>query len=98
MPNHAYLLITNLSDDTPFYRVLGSMKANSAKRCNVELDRVGQPFWASESYDHLVRTNKSFNRIIGYILNNPVKAGLEKTWEDWPHTYLKNSDAGGSLP
>jgi len=98
MPNHVHLLVTNLSDSIPFHRVLGSMKANSAKKCNVELGRIGETFWASESYDHLVRTNKSFNRIIGYILNNPVKAGLAEAWEDWPHTYLKSGNAGGSPP
>lgn len=27
-------------------------------------------------------------RIIKYILNNPVKAGLVKEWTDWKFTYI----------
>ena len=89
MPNHVHLLVTNNQQNVPFYRVLGSLKANSAKVINEHLNRVGKPLWASESYDHVVRTGKSFERIISYIVGNPVKAGFVKNWEDWPHSYCK---------
>ncbi|NEU69127.1 REP-associated tyrosine transposase [Spirosoma agri] len=89
MPNHVHLLVTNTSEHKPFQQVLGSLKANSAKRVNEYMDQPNQPFWQAESYDHIVRNAKSFERIINYILNNPVKAELAENWEDWPHTYLK---------
>ena len=89
MPNHVHLLITNTQNDVPFYRVLGSLKANSAKAINERLNRAGQPFWASESYDHAVRNGKSFERILNYILNNPVEAGLVNNWKNWPHSYCQ---------
>lgn len=89
MPNHVHLLITNTRNDVPFYRVLGSLKANSAKAINEHLNRTGQPFWAFESYDHAVRNGKSFARILNYILYNPVKAGLVRDWEEWPHSYCQ---------
>jgi REP element-mobilizing transposase RayT len=44
--------------------------------------------WQSESYDHIVRDEDEFYRIINYIINNPVKAGLVENWQDWPHTYI----------
>ncbi|AQG80816.1 REP-associated tyrosine transposase [Spirosoma montaniterrae] len=89
MPNHVHLLVTNEQTDMPFHRVLGSMKANSAKAINLHLNRVGQPVWATESYDHVVRNGKSFERIISYIIHNPVKAGLVMKWQDWPHTHCQ---------
>ena len=31
---------------------------------------------------------QSFNRIVAYILNNPVKAGFVRDWQEWPGNYL----------
>jgi hypothetical protein len=39
--------------------------------------------WESENFDHWCRTPDSEERIKEYIRNNPVKAGLAKTPEDW---------------
>ena len=44
-------------------------------------------FWHHESYDHYVR-DEELNRIIQYIVNNPVKAGMVEDWRDWKFTYL----------
>ncbi len=92
MSNHVHILLTNTCDEKPFQHVLGSMKANSAKRANQVLDRTGMTFWQAESYDHIVRDERSFCRIITYILNNPVSAGLVSSWQDWPHSYCRYDD------
>lgn len=89
MHNHVHVLLTNLCEGVPFYKILQRLKRYTAVRANRILNRVGQPFWQPESYDHCVRSAKSFERITAYILNNPVKAGLVDSWEDWPHTYCK---------
>ena len=80
MPNHVHLLATPYTDVSKFMRRL---KGYSAREANVQLRRTGQTFWQEESYDHLVRTAEEFRRIEGYILNNPVKAGLARTPEDY---------------
>jgi REP-associated tyrosine transposase len=80
MPNHVHLLLTpqiNVS------KLLGSLKAASAKRANLLLGRTGQPFWQDESYDHLVRSDEEFRRIQRYIENNPVTAGLVSKPEEY---------------
>ena len=42
------------------------------------------PFWQAESYDHLVvRDGREFERIRGYIEQNPVKAGLAASAEEY---------------
>ncbi|QMW00834.1 REP-associated tyrosine transposase [Spirosoma foliorum] len=89
MPNHVHVLLTVLCEDMPFYKILQRLKTYTAVRANRLLNRTGQPFWQSESYDHAVRNEKSFKRIVNYILQNPVKAGLVTDWEDWPHSYCQ---------
>ncbi len=88
MPNHVHLLVTVLSQTTSFTHVLKSLKGFSARQANKLLDRTGQPFWQAESYDHVVRGADEFNRIVLYILNNPVKAGLVSEWTDYPYSYV----------
>ena len=80
MPNHVHLLITPRTEVSGFIRRL---KGFTARQANALLDRTGQAFWQEESYDHLVRTPKEFSRIEGYIFNNPVKAGLARSAEEY---------------
>jgi REP element-mobilizing transposase RayT len=67
--------------------ILRKLKGSTARECNKLLNRTG-PFWQHESYDHLVRNNHELNRIIEYILNNPVKASFCSTPQDWNWNYI----------
>jgi hypothetical protein len=58
--------------------VLHTWKSYSATKANRLLRRSGQ-FWQREYYDHIVRSEDEFYRIVNYILGNPKKAGL-KNW------------------
>ena len=73
MPNHVHLL---LSPSVPLPKLTKPLKGISAKRANEMLALTGCPFWQEESYDHLVRNNREFERIRFYIEHNPVRAGL----------------------
>jgi len=81
MPNHAHLLITPRVD-VPI--LLRRLKGASAREANKLLGQSGQPFWQDESYDHLVRDANEFHRIENYILQNPVRAGLARSAEEYP--------------
>ena len=52
-----------------------SLTGYTAWKANRLLGRSGA-FWHHESYDHAVRNVSEWQRIITYVLNNPVKAGL----------------------
>lgn len=67
-------------------KILQDLKKYTAGKCNKALNRSG-PFWQHESYDHVVRDQNELRRIIKYVLNNPVKAGLCEKWEDWKWSY-----------
>jgi type I restriction enzyme R subunit len=44
---------------------------------------AAQPFWQDESYDHWVRGPEELEKIVSYIEENPVAAGLVERVEDW---------------
>ncbi|AIZ64335.1 hypothetical protein PK28_12765 [Hymenobacter sp. DG25B] len=88
MPNHVHLVITLPDDAQPLARTLQSIKSYTAAKANLLLQRTGQ-FWQRESYDHLVRDAAEMERVISYVLENPVKAGLVDDWQIWPHSYWK---------
>mgnify|MGYP000337780198 CR=1 FL=1 len=87
MPNHVHLLFTLLKNAPVLTKILQNIKGYSAQKANRLLGLSGQ-FWERESYDHVVRKDGEFERIMYYILQNPVKAHLAKEWTDWPFTYL----------
>jgi hypothetical protein len=73
MPHRVHLLLTPQASVS---KLPGSLKAVTAKRANLLLQRSGQPFWQDESYDRLVRDGDEFRRIQRYIEGNPVTALL----------------------
>jgi len=92
MPSHVHCLVTGQADATvSLERVLGFLKHFTAVQANKLLHRHGA-FWATENFDHWSRTPMHTERICNYILNNPVKAGLVKSWHDWPWLRMSNND------
>lgn len=66
----------------PRERIMQSAKGFSARQCNRLLGLRGE-FWQHESYDHVVRDEEEMFRIIEYVENNPVKAGLVTRPDEW---------------
>jgi REP element-mobilizing transposase RayT len=73
MANHVHLLITPQIEVS---KITHSLKRFTAREANRLLGMTDRPFWQDESYDHLVRDEGEFGRIIRYIESNPVSAGL----------------------
>ncbi len=85
MSNHVHLVLCP-KESVRLDEAMRRIKQPSAFQCNQILERRG-PFWQPGSYDHIIRAGE-WERIILYILRNPIKAGLVKEWRDWPYTYL----------
>ena len=73
MPNHVHLLVTPA---VTLPKLTKSVKGITSKRANAMLGLTGRPFWQEESYDHMVRCEREFEKIRNYIEENPVRAGL----------------------
>jgi REP element-mobilizing transposase RayT len=80
MVNHVHILIY---PEAKLSRITKSIKNFSARQANAILGRTGQPFWQDESYDHWVRGPEEFEKIVQYIEENPVAAGLVERVEGW---------------
>jgi putative transposase len=70
MANHVHAL---LLPKVQASHLMKSLKGCTAREANRLLGRTGIPFWQKESYDHAVRNEAEWNRIVRYIENNPVK-------------------------
>ena len=102
MPNHVHAVFERLSksgwqpdhgdtlechSDLP--KIMQSLKRHTARQANLTLGREGA-FWQDESYDHVIRDGEEYIRIVNYILEDPVKAGLVSRWDEWPWTYCRS--------
>ncbi len=98
MSNHVHVVLAPLlkAEGTyyPLAQIMHTMKGYTAGQANQLLGRTGE-FWLHESYDHYVRDQAELERIIAYVVNNPVKAGLVADWQAWPWTYYYGTQSSG---
>jgi putative transposase len=73
-------------------KVMNLVKGSSAKFCNDWLRgqqmATFNPFWEHESHDRFMRNERHHQITVTYILNNPVKVGICKNWQDFPFAYV----------
>ena len=81
MSHHVHILIT---PRISVPRVMDALKTRTARRANEILGRTGMKFWHNESFDRWCRHAGEFHLVRLYIENNPVKAGLVRSAEEWP--------------
>jgi putative transposase len=81
------------SDEPPLDVIMHSLKSYTAQEANKLLKREGA-FWEPESYDHEVRNETEYHRVVKYVLNNPVKAALVRDWREWPWSWKRESTTG----
>jgi REP element-mobilizing transposase RayT len=86
MPEHVYLSLTCLADlrGWPYGlpAILKLIKGASARSVNRLLGGSG-PVWQEESFDHMLRSDESFEGKVRYIEQNPVRRGLVERPEDY---------------
>jgi REP element-mobilizing transposase RayT len=80
MPNHVHLLVTPVHEVSLLMREL---KGITARRANLILERTGQPFWESRSFDRYSRDQENFKKMQNYIAMNPVWAKLARRPEEF---------------
>jgi putative transposase len=81
MPNHIHAIIETW-EFWPLANVVHSWKSYTAHIANKLLCRSGQ-FWFREFHDRFIRSDEHFAQAVEYVENNPVKAGLVDSKEEW---------------
>jgi len=82
MPNHVHAVLWPMPNHT-LSQITQSWKRFTAREANKLLVRTGRTFWQPESFDHWIRNDEEHARCCSYVVNNPVKAQLCRTPEDW---------------
>ena len=82
MPNHVHAVLRPLPGWT-LSRILKSWKGYTAREANKLLQRTGEQFWQTESFDHLVRNDEDMYRCCNYTTTNPLNARLSARPEEW---------------
>jgi putative transposase len=90
MSNHVHLVIMPI-DDGPGEAVKVSTIVQFLKRYTArEITRVRNRkirVWEHYYFDRFVRDYEDYGNVIGYVLNNPVKAGLVTVYSQWKDSY-----------
>ena len=94
MPDHVHVLLTPLRDekDWPYSlpAILKLIKGTSARSVN-KLLGSGGPVWQEESFDHVLRSQESFEKKLEYLRQNPVRRGLVERPEDYKWLWVEQS-------
>ena len=81
MPNHVHLVMEPRGEHC-LSDILHSLKSYTTAEVNRTLERRGE-LWQHENYDRLLRDQNEFERCVHYVQQNPVKAQLVATPEDY---------------
>ena len=84
MPNHVHLLATRFII-CALAEIMQSFKSITSHKANRTLGRSGQ-FWMPDYFDRYIRNATHFKKVVEYIEDNPVKAGLCLSPSDWPYS------------
>jgi REP element-mobilizing transposase RayT len=82
MPDHVHLFVRG----SPVFRLgpwVGLLKQALAKAAR--LSRAKTQLWEEGFFDHILRSNESYSQKWNYVRENPVRARLVKSGEDWPY-------------
>ncbi len=80
MPDHVHLFVAG---DRTFRlgRWLGLLKQSLVKA--IVRQTISDPIWQRGFFDHVLRSDESYSRKWDYVRENPVRAGLVATPEEW---------------
>lgn len=87
MPDHVHLFCAPEPNAGSLSVFVGSWKRWSSRRI-FELPRTTStataPIWQREFFDHLLRSEESYDQKWNYVRENPVRARLTQSADEWP--------------
>jgi len=94
MPEHVHLLLTPMRNGEgwpfPLQDILKLIKGPAARSVNMLAGAHGA-LWQDESFDHVLRSNESFDEKLEYIRQNPVRRGLVRKPEEYEWLWVEGS-------
>jgi REP element-mobilizing transposase RayT len=83
MPDHLHLFVAFSPDSLNLSMWMKSLKNTLSKTLRQGGTRA--PHWQRGFFDHLLRSEESYQKQWQYVRMNPVRAGLVRDPSDWPY-------------
>jgi putative transposase len=83
MPDHLHLFVT--VDDRRMLLELWMKSLKNSLSKTLRGDCVTAPHWQKTFFDHLLRSEESYEEKWHYVRQNPARVGLVQSWNDWPY-------------
>ena len=83
MPDHVHFFCSAELDAKTLPTFMQAWKQWTSKRMARELNLSGR-VWQEEFFDHVLRSSESYSQKWDYVKENPVRAGLVKSSDEWP--------------
>jgi len=105
LPDHLHAIWTLPPDDANFsmrWRLIRSRFAKALpkreRRSAVRKKRNERGIWQRRFWEHLIRDDADYARHVEYCYFNPVKHGLVRRVQDWPHSSFHRDVRLGIFP
>jgi REP element-mobilizing transposase RayT len=82
MPDHIHLFVGFGPESKSVSVWMKSLKNAISKTLNSAT--FSGPHWQKGFFDHVIRSDESYDQKWTYVRENPVRAGLVRVAEDWP--------------
>jgi putative transposase len=82
MPDHVHFFCSAEHDAKRLPASMRAWKQWTSKRIKTEENFTGA-LWQEEFFDHVLRSNESYSQKWEYVCENPVRAGLVASADEW---------------
>ena len=83
MPDHLHLLLEGKKAESDLQQYMKLFKQRSGYWYQ---QNTGQRLWSTSYFDHVLRKEEDTIVVVKYILANPERAGLVKSWYKYPYS------------
>ena len=94
MPDHLHAVLLGTSAEADTWKAFVHFKQNTGYWMRRRRPRDS---WQKDFYDHILRTEEDRASHIRYIVENPMRKGLARDWQDYPFTGSLGLDLGEYL-
>jgi REP element-mobilizing transposase RayT len=81
MPDHQHVIISGTNSTSDVWTALVNYKQQTGYWLSKNKPDLE---WQKDFYDHVIKEREQIATQVRYILDNPVRKGLARTWEEYP--------------